>query len=281
MLRTARNVSPAKSEHRQRAVLWLCAMLAFGVSGSLRAQDPNYVIRVTDAAGASGASVVADVRLDSTGAPIQGWSFGICHDPAFVTLNEAWDGATTLTVKNGGPPDFNVLTYYPNGFIKAVLVCFTSCATLPPGLNYHLNSAEYQLDAVAPMTTELHPCSTLGVPVVPVKVVVAGLTISATRVFGTLTASDAPPFFARGDANGDGSVNIADALNVLEHLFIDSDLNCMDAADANDSGIVDVSDAVLLLGYLFVSGMTLPAPSPDCGTDSTGSAQCDWSGGCP
>ena len=273
--------------HRSRSAPRACrlaliaALFVFSIAAPLGAQDPNYVLHVTNAAGASGASAIVEVQLDISGAAIQGWSFGICHDSSKVTLAEAWDGETTLTVKNGSPPDFNVLTYYPNGFIKAVLVCFTSCATLPAGVNYTLNAAEYQIIAAAPDSAEISPCSTLGTPVVPVKVVVAGASIAMTRVGGTITVSAGDEAFVRGDANGDGSVNIADALMVLAHLFGSGALLCDDAADANDSGLVDLSDSVALLNYLFVSGSVMPSPSPSCGIDTTGADHCVWYPSCP
>ncbi len=65
--------------------------------------------------------------------------------------------------------------------------------------------------------------------------------------------------FRRGDANRDDGVNIADVLAILEYLFGDSSLKCLDAADVDDNGAIDINDPVRLLFYLFQSG---PAPSP-------------------
>ena len=43
----------------------------------------------------------------------------------------------------------------------------------------------------------------------------------------------APPLFARGDANGDGPVDITDAITVLDALFLGGgSLPCPNAADA-------------------------------------------------
>lgn len=89
--------------------------------------------------------------------------------------------------------------------------------------------------------------------------------------------------FRRGDANGNGDVDIADAVFVLASLFVPgaSPTDCADAADANDDGALDVSDAVRLLSALFTgTSGPLPAPYPGCGTDPTvdgldcGSAPC-------
>jgi hypothetical protein len=79
--------------------------------------------------------------------------------------------------------------------------------------------------------------------------------------------------FLRGDANGDGAVDISDAVRILGYLFTgDAEPACLDAADANDSAAVDISDPIYLLGHLFLGG-----PAPDdpfdpegtCGVDPT------------
>ena len=77
--------------------------------------------------------------------------------------------------------------------------------------------------------------------------------------------------FLRGDGNGDGIVNIADGIFLLQSLFADGgNSNCMDAADANDDGSVDVSDVISILGYQFNGTNPPPAPYPNCGVDPAG-----------
>ena len=75
--------------------------------------------------------------------------------------------------------------------------------------------------------------------------------------------------FVRGDANLDGSLNVADATYILAALFGTGSLASMDAADVNDSGAVDLADAVYLLTYLFSGGPQPPAPFPAPGSDPT------------
>ncbi len=78
--------------------------------------------------------------------------------------------------------------------------------------------------------------------------------------------------FKRGDANRDGSVNIADAVYILQNLFASGPaILCPDAADANDDEGVNIADAVYILQNLFADGPAIPAPGPDtCGPDTTG-----------
>jgi len=70
-------------------------------------------------------------------------------------------------------------------------------------------------------------------------------------------------YFLRGDSNGDGIVDISDAVNILSFLFLGSGrMLCKDAADVNDDGILDISDAITTLGFLFL-GNPLKIFEPD------------------
>lgn len=428
--------------------LTLFTVVAFGLRAE--AGDPNYVIKVTDANVIQGQVFDVEVQLDNFGNEVQGWSYGVCHVDVLLDLIDVADSPLTSTINNGGPPDFNSTALLDDGFTKGVLICFTGCAALAPGVDQALDVATYQVLAPGPLTTGLSPCSTLGSPVVPVKVVVDGTTINAERqtgvvqiFFGTaptihvlrggqgfsvydpsngetsatvsmlideselspgfptpVTAFDmavrydttlmtltqismgsalealnggagpeffqstivpegflieavismsggqpllAPdpvevaslefqanptpltfnPFgltiplefdetvdpmgantlsatasntllqlddgsvrfvpknrFVRGDANDDGSTDIADVLCVIEHIFSGDDIACEDAADANDDTNINVADVVGMLEFLFLLG-PLPAPYPECGFDTTGAGNCLVYNGCP
>jgi hypothetical protein len=77
--------------------------------------------------------------------------------------------------------------------------------------------------------------------------------------------------FRRGDADGNGSMNVTDAVVILGRLFQGQDpLPCDDAADGNDDGGLNITDAVHILEHLFRSGPAPPSPGPsDCGVDPT------------
>ena len=79
------------------------------------------------------------------------------------------------------------------------------------------------------------------------------------------------PEFRRGDSNGDGGFNIADAVFLLAGLFSGGPASaCADASDANDDGGVNIADAIYKLATLFSGGPALPTPgSVDCGPDPT------------
>ena len=75
--------------------------------------------------------------------------------------------------------------------------------------------------------------------------------------------------FLRGDANGDGGVNISDPTTTLNFLFRGvGPLPCAAAGDSNADGRVDISDALFSLLFLFQGGDEPAAPFPDCGASA-------------
>ena len=88
-------------------------------------------------------------------------------------------------------------------------------------------------------------------------------------------ADQTPPAktFHRGDADGNGSLQLTDAVRILNYLFLGSGtIPCFDAADADDNGVLQLTDAVRILNYLFLGQGTIPAPGPAsgaCGPDPT------------
>ena len=77
--------------------------------------------------------------------------------------------------------------------------------------------------------------------------------------------------FVRGDASGDGRLDVTDAIVHLRFLFQSgAPPGCEEAADANDDGKLELDDAVTTLLYLFAEGSLpspgalLPGPDPSC-----------------
>lgn len=77
------------------------------------------------------------------------------------------------------------------------------------------------------------------------------------------------PLFLRGDANGDGAVNISDAITIVLVAIQSHPVDCLDASDADDSGRVDLTDDLMLFHYLFLTGGGPAAPFPGAGGDPT------------
>jgi hypothetical protein len=69
----------------------------------------------------------------------------------------------------------------------------------------------------------------------------------------------------------DGALNVTDSMRILRKLFLglDHEFDCAKAADVDDSGSLDLSDAIYLLEWLFLDYAPPPAPFPEAGEDAT------------
>lgn len=90
--------------------------------------------------------------------------------------------------------------------------------------------------------------------------------------------------FVRGDANADGTVNIADAVFIVQYLFNKKwgrPPTCFDAADGNDDGRINICDVIAVVLGVSNCHRAIPAPYPTCGPDPTDDLlKCDAYGPC-
>lgn len=120
-----------------------------------------------------------------------------------------------------------------------------------------------------------------------VIVAIAASTNSASEhLFWDNLRVSSPVRFRRGDCDGTGSVDVADALKTLLWLFVQGSARppCLDACDANDDGSVSLADPLYALRWIFRGGPVPPAPGPAaCGLDPTpaDAVGCDAYPGCP
>ena len=75
--------------------------------------------------------------------------------------------------------------------------------------------------------------------------------------------------FKRGDAAGDGALDLSDGVRILNFLFTGGPAPaCRDAADTDDTGLVDIGDAISIFNFLFLGGGPPAPPGPNtCGLD--------------
>lgn len=101
--------------------------------------------------------------------------------------------------------------------------------------------------------------------------VLGPVDVTVTNANGSETVVDGFTYgFIRGDANGDGFIDVADAVFDFAYLFDNgTEPECFDAADFNDDGGVNIADGIYLISFLFRSGPVPPAPFPDAGFDGT------------
>ena len=76
-------------------------------------------------------------------------------------------------------------------------------------------------------------------------------------------------FYICGDANSDESVNVSDAVTIINYVFAGGDPpEPLESGDANCDGTVNVADAVWVINYVFAGG------HEPCDTDGDGEPDC-------
>ena len=209
---------------------------------------------------------------------LQGFQISTTYDDLVITMNEiSIDGTQAQSLA----PEFIASDINTSGSV-AFLYLAVIFDTLPPfdgrtmtpGTNQTLCTLNYTVAQNTPLgtTTILYFQDDLGDP--PINNIFAiegGFSVIPYFIHGTVTVSEQAQFlFIRGDSTYDQSVNIADAIFVLDYLFSGGPFTvCPDAADANDDGAINIGDAISLLHYLFSGGETIPYPYPGYGLDPT------------
>ena len=256
----------------------LASLLATGLG---EAQDS---LRLTNASAAPATLVTTTVELTNT-LPLEGFSLGVAHDPTMLTLTSIAPGALLDPARGGTDPDAFLVQSNPAGQAGATIACLLTVAAppfavIPVGTNQPVVDLLYQTGN-STGTTTLQFTNNLGSPPVDILMVSGRTEIDPIVFSGNVTISTV---FFRGDCNGDGDTNLADATCLLRILFLGDPIICADAHDTDDNGALDIIDAVVLLEYMFVGGPTPPAPHPEtgCGLDPTpDSLGCDSFGICP
>ncbi|MEM7166553.1 MAG: hypothetical protein AAF581_13890 [Planctomycetota bacterium] len=80
------------------------------------------------------------------------------------------------------------------------------------------------------------------------------------------------PSFVRGDVDSGGSINLQDAIAILNYLFLvpaPPTPPCLEAADIDAGTSINIADVIVLLTYLFQSGPPPAAPFPNCAPTAT------------
>ncbi|HIN80267.1 MAG TPA: hypothetical protein EYN00_04250 [Planctomycetes bacterium] len=209
-----------------------------------------------------------------------GFSVGLANDANLLNPFEVLEGSNVSSLT----PDFFSASIYDNAVAIGIVFDFFGVIELLLDSSNELAVVSYET------TGSLAGNMTGASSVLTFETITAGtLPIENLVVIGTephtpnfdhgtvdLIPGGSTPQFVRGDVNGDGSVNLADAIAALQFLFSNGNIPCEDAADINDDGTVNIADGVNVLSYLFSGGQEPASPFPGCGSDPTAdSIECD------
>lgn len=173
----------------------------FGV-GSAFAQEPNpndwdFAIQTDKTEYSAGDALTATAGVVSRKAGIQGWSFGVKHDTAVLSIESVTsDGTDVPAIFNNG---FNqtVITEKNGvkaGYIQAIVLSFLSPAEVPVSDFFRMAAAKYKVSANActgkdqNYKTKIEYTEELGVPNSPpvdLNLTVAGKAVVPAKVLNT------------------------------------------------------------------------------------------------
>ncbi len=218
---------------------------------------------------------------------LQGWCYGLCVDSAKLEVLATTTANTdTETCAWGHAPDYEVVDILPGGVTHSVVVEFKRRREGFWGITPRNGFRDLRVTYAALAGEEgevsyVTPCSgVLGTPAVgliPTIMVIWGESLNASSSPGIDPARECcvpsvcnkaaaisiaafPPILG-GNTNSDASLDIGDAVYLLQYLFRKGPApGCMAAADFNADGKVDIGDPIAIVTYLFPEPGRLPQP---------------------
>ncbi len=206
---------------------------------------------------------------------VQSWSLGLAHDAAVVSPVDVEMGSYIQSLNGGlGPASWQALIH-ADGVTMFAIYSFTGGTICTYEVPKQIAVITYDTVPTAFAgsdtgdSTQLDFSDALGSPPVSTVVIYGGGSEPVLENSGTISLVPDSPQITRGDANGDGFVDVlADAIVAIDFMFAGGPaVPCIDAIDVNNDGQTDVADPLHLLTYGFGGGSTPPAPFPECGLD--------------
>lgn len=275
--------------------IYLLALCLTCVTVPLGSQTYNVHFRSASVSGNPGEMVTLGVGIANNPERVTGFSFGVKHDAAKLTLDSvtiAPDLQSALGEGNVPDANFFALNQTPAGgagFTVAMILSPTDPnSAIAPGLDHHVFDVKYVIAAGATGGARVDITGDLGTPRVAVVLDqngvsqapagAAAVTSAAVVVAGTSQG------FLRGDTNQSGRLDITDGVLILDFLFGGSALpagqasrdNCLVAfnvdgsvssgtPDEEDVADINNTDALFFFQFLFQRGPLPPLPFPACG----------------
>ena len=236
---------------------------------------PEKRVNYDPADGDSSFTAVLTITEDSSNptypTSTQGFSMSISTDTTYVTPT----GANVTGAVQSLNPAFAQAQLTPDGWTMGVVYAFQLPVYLEfPGETDAIELSGSTVPSVligddVGLTIPLH-WESLGIPPIHNVVTVNNGSLTPLLADGHLELNpQAIKDYKRGDSNGDGIVNVADAIWSLQEIFNGGTPGtCFDSKNSNGDTLYDIGDPIFLIAYIFSGGSPPPNPGPvDCGND--------------
>jgi len=240
-------------------------------------QDPFNTLRISDQLVLPGQTNVWFPVIASHKDPIQAFQLMGLFDPNYLVLKGY---ELNYTAIDSLAPEVMILNNpYGTFFEVGCIFDFEQPIDKPPliaGQNQTILNLLFDVSENAPQGAETQVRLVNDRELSPVLNIftvggftkVPALTPSTVRIL--IVEPPYPQVFLRGDVDGNRSIDITDAVRLLNYLFLGGvQPQCFDSADVNDTGRVDISGAISILNYLFLGGASPSVPFPMAGFDPT------------
>jgi hypothetical protein len=212
---------------------------------------------------------------------VQGFSLSVAHDGDVLEITGATQEGTDTAEVFPWNLVFERVETVENetgtGFVCALVLSLTNPVTFPPEGVFSLARASYRVlpafGAAGEILTTIEYRDGLRGSGQPVNNTLTwnGKSVDPCTIpFSVHLVPVLAELFLRGDSDGDGTLDISDAVATVGYLFLGAQApRCLDAADANDDGQLDLTDPIFCLDFLFRGGGPPPEPFPLVGSDPT------------
>jgi hypothetical protein len=267
----------------------LPALLVLNHSALYAGGADDYIIEAGSVVVEPGTTAETLITLDHPEA-VEAFSFGLVYDSNDIDPMGAEAGAAVMDATGPEGPDFYFVDLLPSGVpvtgngltVACILSLSFPIVTIPAGFQQEITVVTFDCLPTATPGAEIAVdfSDQLGDPQILLVASVIGQDQFLVPFSGLITVFEEPPpppgpSFVRGDANGDGTLDISDPVRIGVYVARGvNQLACLAAGDIDDDGLIQLSDVVSLLSYLFSEGAAPAAPFPDCGADPTTDLDC-------
>lgn len=240
-----------------------------------RLQDAfNYrskVLRVAESEGPIGGNRIPVDILCTSDEALTGVSFAVSYETSELTMNEI--STENLLTNEASFAAANIDNESGITTFGIVMSLTDTTPSIPAAEELVIARLLVSMSAELSVGDRARVELTSGIGSPPVELeyttVAKGRVVSPLAMHGQVTALAAATFL-RGDSDQNGTIQLTDAVFLLDYLFRGGRvLSCEDAADSNDDGRIDISDGILILRFLFSGGDRPRMPFPRAGMDPT------------